>query len=34
MVRLALFTVYEDRLGEDAIDQLMESLLEAVGELY
>mgnify|MGYP001054441664 CR=1 FL=1 len=34
MVQLALFTVYEDRKGEDAIDSLQESLLSAVGELY
>lgn len=34
MVQLALFTVYEDRKGEDAIDLLQESLLSAVNELY
>ncbi len=34
MVQLALFTVYEDRKGEAAIDSLQEALLDAVGELY
>ena len=34
MVKLALYTVYEDRKGEDAVDELQEALLDAVGELY